>query len=148
MKYWKALSVILTIVLFSAACASLKPAATPAASGQPGQAVPVDGGGSYQDISVAQLQAMLKQKDFLFVNVHTPFAGNIPNTDLSIPFDQITQHLDQLPTDKNAKIVLYCRSDRMSNIAARDLVKQGYTNVWNLVGGFDAWASAGLPLQK
>lgn len=103
-------------------------------------------GGQYTDISVAELQKMLEGKDFLFVNVHIPFEGDIPDTDLSIPFDEIEQNLDKLPSDKNSKIVLYCRSDRMSGIAAETLVKLGYTNIWNLDGGFVAWEQAGLPI--
>jgi rhodanese-related sulfurtransferase len=92
-------------------------------------------GGAYQNASVTDLQTMLKNKDFIFVNVHIPFAGNIPDTDVSIPYDEIEQNLSQFPTDKNAKIVLYCRSGRMSEIAAEKLVSLGYTNVWNLKGG-------------
>ena len=103
-------------------------------------------GGSYTDISVAELQSMLKTKDFVFVNVHIPFEGNLAGTDLSIPYDQIGQNLDQLP-DKNGKIVLYCRSGRMSAIAAETLVGQGYTNVWNLSGGMVAWEEAGLTIE-
>lgn len=105
-------------------------------------------GGSYTDVSVDELQAMLKDKDFLFINVHIPFEGNIPATDLSIPYNEIDQSLDRLPTNKDAKIVLYCRSDRMSRIAAERLVELGYTNIWNLDGGFNAWENAGLPLEK
>lgn len=105
-------------------------------------------GGAYTDITVTELQAMLAKKDFTFVNVHIPFEGNIANTDLSIPYDEIEQNLGQLPADKDAKIVLYCRSDRMSNIAAETLVGLGYTNVWNLDGGMVAWEQAGLPLEK
>jgi len=104
--------------------------------------------GQYIDISVSELNKMLKNKDFVFVNVHIPFEGNIPNTDLSIPYDTIDQHLNQLPAEKNAKIVLYCRSDRMSNIAANTLVEKGYTNVYNLDGGFTEWEKAGLPIEK
>lgn len=104
-------------------------------------------GGAYTDISVDELDAMFANKDFLFVNVHIPFEGNIHDTDLSIPFDEINQHLDELPADKNSKIVLYCRSGRMSSIAAEELVKAGYTDVYNLAGGFNAWEAKGLPLE-
>ncbi len=101
--------------------------------------------GGYRDVSVQELQQMLENKDFTMVNVHIPFEGDLPNTDLSIPYDQITQYLDQLP-EKDAKIVLYCRSDNMSNIAAKALVEHGYTNLYNLDGGFNAWKAAGLPM--
>lgn len=112
-----------------------------------GQQISVPGG-VYTDVSVAELQAMLMNKDFTFVNVHIPFEGNIANTDLSIAYDEIDQNLGQLPADKAAKIVLYCRSDRMSNIAAETLVDLGYTNVWNLDGGMVAWEQAGLPIER
>jgi len=105
-------------------------------------------GGSYTDVSPAELQSMLANKDFTFVNVHTPFEGKIAKTDLSIPYDQIGQNLDKLPSDKNAKIVLYCRSGRMSDIAAKTLISLGYTNIWNLSGGMVAWEQAGLKIER
>ena len=112
-----------------------------------GEKVSVDGG-SYTDISVSELQAMLEKKDFTFVNVHIPFEGDIAQTDLSIAYDKIDQNLDKLPPDKNAKIVLYCRSGRMSAIAAETLVGLGFTNVWNLSGGMVAWEQAGLEIVR
>ena len=105
-------------------------------------------GGSYQDVTPNELQTMLKNKDFVFINVHIPFAGNIPSTDLSIPYDQIEQNLAQLPAEKDAKIVLYCSSGRMSQIAAEELVSLGYTNIWNLEGGMVDWKQAGFELEK
>jgi rhodanese-related sulfurtransferase len=91
---------------------------------------------------------MLKHEDFVFVNVHIPFEGNIADTDLSIPYNEIEQNLSQLPSDKNAKIVLYCRSGRMSAIAAEKLVSFGYTSIWNLKGGMVDWEQAGYNIEK
>lgn len=104
-------------------------------------------GGSYQNVTSDELHSMLKDKDFVLVNVHIPFAGNIAGTDQSIAYDQIEQNLSQLP-DKDAKVVLYCRSGHMSQIAAEKLVAQGYTNIWNLKGGMVEWENAGFDLEK
>ena len=133
---------LLSVLVFTLAACQSKPVEVI------GEKVNVDGG-TYHNINAEELDTMLKEKDFVFINVHIPFAGNIAGTDLSIPYDQITEpaNLAQLPTDKNAKIVLYCRSGRMSAIAAEALVKLGYTDIWNLKGGMLEWEQAGFEIQ-
>lgn len=103
-------------------------------------------GGSYTSVTAPALKKMLESKDFAFVNVHVPYEGEIARTDAFIPFDKVEQRRHLLPAKKDAKIVLYCMSDRMSNIAAETLVRLGYTNVWNLVGGMADWRQRGYPL--
>ncbi|HSA99725.1 MAG TPA: rhodanese-like domain-containing protein [Anaerolineales bacterium] len=112
-----------------------------------GETVSVDGK-SYRNITAAELHTLLKNKDFILINVHIPFAGNLANTDLSISYDQIEQNVSQLPADKNTKIVLYCRSGHMSGIAAEKLLSLGYTNIWNLKGGMAQWEADGFEIQN
>ncbi|HSR19615.1 MAG TPA: rhodanese-like domain-containing protein [Anaerolineales bacterium] len=136
MRFWIVLSLALATAL--SAC-------QPSAGGEAGAAP-----GGYFTMDVQELHAQLQSKDFVFVNVHIPFEGDIAGTDLSIPYDEITQsqNLALLPAEKDAKIVLYCRSGRMSAIAAKDLAAQGYTNIWDVPGGMVEWAAAGFPLEQ
>lgn len=98
---------------------------------------------AYKNITSKELAAQLASKDFFFVNVHIPYEGEIEKTDVFISYDDIENNLDKLPQDKNAKIVLYCRSGRMSAIAAQNLANMGYTNVFNHLGGMIDWEQMG-----
>ena len=96
----------------------------------------------YAEISVQQLAELVESENLTLVNVHVPYEGEIPQTDLFIAYDQIAGNLDQLP-DKDAPIVLYCRSGGMSTSAAGELAVLGYTLVLEVDGGFIAWQAAG-----
>ena len=128
-QIWVAATIVAVLALLVPACS--QPATT-------------DG---YTNITVEQLAEMLADKDFALVNVHIPYEGEIPPTDTLIPFDEIANHLDELP-DKNASIVLYCLGDSMSTVAAKTLVSQGYTNVMVVDGGMNAWTAAGYELLR
>ena len=101
----------------------------------------------YTTMTVQQLHERLSNKDFTLINVHIPYAGEIPQTDLFIPYNEIEKQKDKLPADKSAKLVLYCRSGSMSAIAAKTLVNMGYTNVVDVLGGMIAWEAAGYELE-
>ena len=62
---------------------------------------------SFATLTSSQLAAMLEKKDFFFVNVHTPYEGEIKNTDAFIAFDKVADNLDKLPKDRTARNCLY-----------------------------------------
>ncbi|MBI2558526.1 rhodanese-like domain-containing protein [Candidatus Woesearchaeota archaeon] len=98
---------------------------------------------SYKNMTVDELNQQLKNKDFALVDVHIPEQKHINGTDAFIPYDDIENQLDKLPQGKEAKIVLYCKTGRMSQIAAEKLAERGYTNVYNVVGGIVEWVNKG-----
>jgi rhodanese-related sulfurtransferase len=102
---------------------------------------------AFERLSPGQFAARAKRSGAFVVNVHTPYEGTLPDTDVSIPYDRITAD-PRLPTDKSAEILLYCRSGRMSVEAARALTAAGYTNVADLDGGMLKWESTGRPILQ
>ena len=63
--------------------------------------------------------------------------GHIPNAIL-IPYTEIEKKAEEMLPDKDAQILVYCRSGRRSKIAAESLSKLGYTNVKEF-GGIIDW---------
>lgn len=104
-------------------------------------------GGPYGEISAGALRAMLSDKDFLLINVHVPYEGELAGTDALIPYDRIGDDTARLPTDRGTPIVLYCRTGAMSAEAATTLVGRGYRDVRHLTRGMEAWKAQGYPLQ-
>lgn len=145
--------VVLALAVLLAACAGSDsgaptapaPSAMPAPSAE-AMTVYVDGGGAYTSIPPRELVTVLETQDVVLVNVHVPYEGEIEGTDAFIPFDQVAARLGELPVDRTAPVVLYCRTGRMSTVAAERLVGLGFTNIVELAGGFEAWRSAGYPL--
>jgi rhodanese-related sulfurtransferase len=133
----------LIVVVAIALNGSSKPSATAA----PIQGTLVEAtGGSWTNVTADQLAAMLQHKTFTLLNVKTPYSGEIDGTDLYIPYDQLTTRASELPADKKAEILVYCRSGHESAIAAQTLIGLGYTDIYNLDGGMTAWTASGRQL--
>jgi rhodanese-related sulfurtransferase len=105
-------------------------------------------GGHWTNVTPDSLAAMLSAKDFTLLDVKTPYIGEIAGTDLYIPYTDLAARASQLPTDKGARIVVYCRSGNESAIAAQTLIDLGYTNIDNLDGGMNAWTASGRQLVQ
>ncbi len=77
---------------------------------------------------------------FKLIDVREPFEYEIARIDGAklIPLGEITERLDEL--EREQPIVIHCHSGKRSAQAARLLLQRGFTKVYNLEGGIDAWS--------
>ncbi len=82
---------------------------------------------------------------------HVPDAVNIPRGLLEIRADPASPAADpSLSAERSARVLVYCTKGpgARSLFAARTLMDMGYENVDVLAGGMNAWAEAGLPVER
>lgn len=90
-------------------------------------------------VTPTEFSQYAKNQNAFVIDVHTPEQTHIPDTDAFIPYDQINQNLDKLPTDKSTPILVYCRSGSMSSQATQAIAALGYTTVYDLEGGTNTY---------
>ena len=73
-------------------------------------------------------------------------AGHIPGA-IFIPLSSFEEEHTKLE-NKDAEILLQCRSGKRSMNAARILEENGYTNLTNVSGGILEWQEEGFPVVK
>ncbi len=93
----------------------------------------------YKDLDPQEFNKLIANDDVFVLDVHIPEQNHIKGTDAFIPYDKIKDNIDKLPKDKSTKIAVYCRSGTMSEQASNALISLGYKNVYNLVGGRNAY---------
>ncbi|QXP70988.1 rhodanese-like domain-containing protein [Polaribacter sp. R2A056_3_33] len=59
----------------------------------------------------------------------------------------ISETVDKLPKNRDAKIVVYCSVGVRSEIISHRIIEKGYTNVYNLYGGIFEWKNNGFQVM-
>ena len=57
-----------------------------------------------------------------------------------IPLPELDEHNEELEAFRGKRVVVYCHHGVRSLNAAEVLAAQGFRDVYNLVGGIDAWS--------
>ncbi len=60
----------------------------------------------------------------------------------------LERDIEGIISDKDAEIVLYCGGGFRSALAAENLQKMGYTNVFSMDGGYRGWVDASGPTRS
>jgi adenylyltransferase/sulfurtransferase len=92
-------------------------------------------------MSVQELKRKMDARDaFELIDVREPFEFEIARIDGAklIPLGEIPEHANEL--DREQTLIVHCHSGRRSAQAVRLLKQHGFTNVYNLEGGIDAWS--------
>ena len=96
---------------------------------------------AYMNITAEEAkQIMDTEKGYIILDVRTLEEydeGHIPGA-MVIPHEEIAERAEDVLTDKDQLILVYCRSGRRSKIAAEALAELGYTNIKEF-GGIIDW---------
>ena len=91
-----------------------------------------DQGAAYLNITAEEAkQIMDSEEGYIILDVRTQEEydeGHIPGA-IVISHEEIEEKADDVLTDKDQLILVYCRSGRRSKIAAEALAELGYTNI-------------------
>lgn len=60
----------------------------------------------------------------------------------------IERDIETAVPEHSAELILYCGGGYRSALAADNLQRMGYTNVYSLAGGWKAWQDAGAPVES
>lgn len=99
-------------------------------------------------LTVDEGKEMMSRDTVAVIDVREPNefnAGHVPNAKL-IPVSTVFARKDELPRDKD--IVFVCQVGQRSALACEMAAAVGFTRLFNLEGGTDAWVKAGCPVEK
>ena len=101
-----------------------------------------------KNVSVDSARAIVNEHKVFILDVRTAeehSSAHIHGTDANIPVQVLSDSLGRLDSLKTKAIFVYCRSGHRSAKASSILHENGFVNVTNMLGGMNAWTSAGFP---
>jgi rhodanese-related sulfurtransferase len=108
-----------------------------------------DARGRIRELNVDQVKAKLDRGDkFLLVDVReeSEWAKDHVKGAIHMGKGVIERDIEQRVPDKGSEIVLYCGGGFRSALAADNLQKMGYTNVYSMDGGIRGWRDKKYPI--
>lgn len=102
------------------------------------------------EVGCADAQAMLGKCVILDVREYDEFAaGHLPGA-INIPRGVLEFKVGMVPeaANKQAQVLLYCRTSGRAALSAVQLGRIGYDSVVSMAGGFEQWNTEGRPTEK
>lgn len=74
-------------------------------------------------------------------------SGRIPKS-RNVPLRELSRRIDEIGKFKDKPVIVTCASGARANSALRALKGAGFTEIYSLKGGINAWRDASLPVEK
>ena len=102
---------------------------------------------SITNLTPTAFQEMI-QKEGILLDVRTPNEFNEGHLENALVMDYYKDDFEKrsMELSKEKAIYVYCKAGSRSSSASKILADQGHTQVYNLLGGINAWKSSGLPI--
>lgn len=112
---------------------------------------PVFSGGTARRATVAQTTLLMNQKKAVLIDIREDelaekmgYLGGAKRVLLG----DLEAKVPAMVKSKDTPIVVACQVGQRSSGAAKALQKLGYTEVYSMDGGANAWMDAGMPIKK
>lgn len=107
-------------------------------------------GGGANEVNASQATLLINREDAIVVDVREAeeYAAGHPADARNIPLAKLADRVTEIDKYKDKPVILCCASGVRSGKAYGDLKKLGFSRLYSLAGGFQAWSEAGLPVKK
>ena len=105
----------------------------------------------YENMNVSEAREAIKEnRGLLLLDVRTPaeFRTAYIRGAMLVPISVLPAKLSELEAHKDSVVIVYCAVGGRSASASKFLASQGFSNVFNMSGGIEAWKRQGFEIEK
>lgn len=142
-KIWISVASVLAFGALLTGCSTSQASSTQENAGQGSTSQ-----GTIGQVGVAEFDQVVQTNGTRVIDVRTPAeysAGHLPGA-VNIDVESSSFGAEIAGLDKTATYAVYCRSGNRSKVASQQLANDGFTHIYDLAGGINAWIGAGQPV--
>jgi rhodanese-related sulfurtransferase len=139
----------LTIAVLSAFCVTLVTTGCVTSKEMTAKEMVAEAKKECPSIPPEDAKARMDKGGYIFLDVREPKEfkkGHVPGA-INIPRGVLEFKITKKIPDKNAKILIFCKTGGRATLAGSSIKRMGYKNVTNVDGGWEAWSKKKFPVE-
>ena len=103
----------------------------------------------YKSLSPMLAVAKMNQENVTIIDVREPNEykkGYIENA-INIPLAKLEEKIDTFADKKNSPVIVVCQTGTRSLPGCKTLTKNGFNDVYSMIGGMQSWEDSNLPIR-